>query len=444
MLDSFLTFINQQKLDVAGKRTLLTISGGVDSVVMANLFHRAGFDAAFAHCNFGLRGEESLMDEQFVKDLAHFYGFPFFVKHLNAKAFANEHTVSTQMAARRLRYEWFEEVRSRHSFQYIATAHHANDHLETAILNLVRGTGLAGLHGILPRNGFLIRPLLFATKQQILDYAVQQDLTWREDRSNNSLDYKRNIVRKKVVPVLKEMNPSLETTFGVTSEKILAAERLLSEFLECWKTEAVSEQDDQILISIHAVLSSSEPAYRLWSVLEPYGFNFLQVSNIVKALSSHPGKLFFSPSHVLLKDRERLILKVKGREESAEDVLVQPLLGIYCCKDETLHFSDSIKPLSFSKEPDSNIVFVDKSKLVFPLTWRRWNHGDIFYPIGMKGKRKKISDLLVDRKLDIFQKERVSVLLNGNGEIIWVTGFRLDERYRITEETKATLRIEKK
>ena len=342
MLDSFLTFINQQRLDLCGQRTLLTVSGGIDSVVMTNLFHRAGFPAGIAHCNFGLRGNESVLDETFVRELADTYSFPVFVKQFDTKAFIKEHSVSTQMAARDLRYPWFEEIRNTNSFDWVATAHHANDALETTLLNLVRGTGIAGLHGIAVQNKFLIRPLLFATKDEILDYAHQNKLSWREDCSNQSLDYKRNIVRKQVVPVLKEMNPSLESTFLVTSERVRAADSLLSEFMEKWQNEAVKEMDGQLHISIHALLSGSEPVYRLWYILNNYGFQYLQVIQIVKSLNTISGKIFHSDSHKLLKDREFLILK-PIEEESTAPVLITESEGNYTFWEGRLVISKEIK-----------------------------------------------------------------------------------------------------
>ncbi|WP_221390824.1 tRNA lysidine(34) synthetase TilS [Dyadobacter sp. NIV53] len=442
MLDSFLTFINQQKLHLSGQRTLLTISGGVDSVVMASLFHKAGFSAGFAHCNFGLRGEDSDQDEVFVRELGEYYGFQVYTKLFDTKAFVKENAISTQMAARDLRYPWFEKIRKENSFDWIATAHHANDSLETTLLNLVRGTGIAGLHGIAVQNNFLIRPLLFATKDEILDYARQNNLSWREDRSNQSLDYKRNVVRKRIVPVLKEMNPSLESTFLITSEKMRAAESLLTEFLENWQKDAVRQTDGQLHISISALLTSTEPAYRLWHILNNYGFRYSQVMQIAKSLRALSGKIFHSDSHMLLKDREDLILKPIERETITDSVIINKSEGDYSFADDCLHMSPEIKQPGLEIEKSKDIAYVDGDMLSFPLMVRQWLSGDIFCPFGMKGKRKKVSDVLIDLKLNIYQKEKISVLVNGNGEIIWVIGIRTDERYRITDQTQTMIRME--
>ena len=441
MLDSFLTFINQHRLDLHGQRTLLTVSGGIDSVVMTNLFHRAGFQAGIAHCNFGLRGKESVLDEAFVRELAAACNFPVFVKQFDTKAFIKEHHVSTQMAARDLRYPWFEEIRNTNSFDWVATAHHANDALETTLLNLVRGTGIAGLHGIAVKNKFLIRPLLFATKEEILDYAHQNKLSWREDQSNQSLDYKRNMIRKQVVPVLKELNPSLESTFLITSERIRAAGSLLSEFMEKWQNEAVKEIEGQLNISISMLLSDSEPAYRLWYIVNQYGFQYLQVIQIVKSLQTISGKIFYSNSHQILKDREFLILK-PIEEESTAPVLITEPEGNYTFQEGRLVISSEIKLSGFEIEKKKNIIYLDKKALLLPLTIRKWLPGDIFYPFGMKGKRKKVSDILIDLKLNIYQKQKVNVLVNGNGEIIWLINIRSDERYKITDKTQDMFRIE--
>ena len=442
MLDLFLTFINQQKLDLSSRRTLLTISGGVDSIVMAHLFHSAGFPTGFAHCNFGLRGEESILDEMLVRDLATHYNSPVFVKHFDVKIFAKENSISTQMAARDLRYPWFEEVRQENSYDWIATAHHANDALETTLLNLVRGTGIAGLHGIASQNRFLIRPLLFATKEEILDYALKNELIWREDRSNASLDYKRNIVRKKIVPVLKEMNPSLENTFLITSERVRAADLLLSEFMEKWQENTVKTVAEKLYISIESLLLETQPVYRLWYILNRYGFGYTQVKLITKSLNSISGKVFYSDSHVLLKDREDLILKPIDKEESNTQVFISEPKGNFMFNDDCLNFSQEIKEPDFQVEKRKDKIYLDKQKLLFPLKIRQWLSGDSFCPFGMNGKRKKVSDILIDLKLNIYQKQKINVLVNGDEELIWVIGIRSDERFKITDETETIVKVE--
>ncbi|TDE16381.1 tRNA lysidine(34) synthetase TilS [Dyadobacter psychrotolerans] len=443
MLDSFLTFINQPGLDFSKQKTLLTVSGGVDSVVMAHLFHRAGFEAAVVHCNFGLRAEESVQDEVFVKELAGKYEFAFYVKHFDPKTYAKEHTVSTQMAARDLRYEWFEELRTEHNFDWIATAHHANDALETVFLNLARGTGITGLHGIAAVHSGIVRPMLFASKDQILDYANENQLLWREDRSNNSMDYKRNIIRKKIIPVLKELNPSLEKTFQVTSDKVRAADSLLTGYLEQWKKSVLTESEDQIKISISGLQQSGEPSYRLWHILNVYGFNYTQCVTITKSLKATSGKTFYSKSHELLKDRETFILRARKGDNSSVNLTIAWNEGQYELPEGYLKISRvNTNEINYTdKNPE--VIWLDEGKLIFPLQVRKGKEGEVFYPFGMKGKRKKISDLLIDLKMSLYQKEKVNVLVNGNGEIIWVIGVRADDRWRLMDETKQVLRVER-
>ena len=442
MLDSFLTFINRHGLDLSSQKTLLTVSGGVDSIVMANLFHNAGWNAGIAHCNFGLRGEESMLDEMFVRELGNQYNFPVFVKRFDTKDYAKQHAVSTQMAARDLRYAWFDEIRKENGFDWIATAHHAGDSLETSLLNLSRGTGIAGLHGIQFQNGFLIRPLIFALKKELISYAQSNLLAWRDDRSNDSLDYKRNIVRHKVIPVLRKLNPSLESTFQITSERIRAADSLLTQYLQTWENKAVRQDGEQLIISIDAVLSQTESVYRLWSVLSRYGFRYIQIASIVKSLSTVSGKIFYSDSHSLLKDRDDLILKPLGKDGLLEDsVPIYAAIGEFAFADQYLSLEKESMSPNYVVRKESQIANIDEARVTFPLQVRKWHQGDVFCPFGMKGKRKKVSDVLVNMKLNIYQKQQIYVLENADGEIIWLIGIRMDDRYKITDETENIIKI---
>ncbi|MCE7040978.1 tRNA lysidine(34) synthetase TilS [Dyadobacter sp. CY312] len=437
MLDSFLTFINQLGLDLGKQSTLLTISGGVDSVVMAHLFHRAGFGAAVAHCNFGLRGEESIEDELFVERLAGEYGYTFSVSHFETKKYAKEKGISTQMAARELRYSWFEELR-KDRFDWIATAHHANDSLETVLLNFARGTGVAGLYGISPINGFVLRPLLFATKKEILDYAQSNQLLWREDRSNDSLDYKRNVIRKKVIPVLTELNPSLESTFQVTSEKVSAAATLLNGFLHDWQKEVVTDAVGEISIPISKLKEKEESAYLLWYVIENYGFNYTQAKQIADNLDSVSGLSFYSASHQILKSRAHLIVRKKNDEIKDTELHINGP-GDYRFGNQSF-FLEKCEDFEFSKE-EKNVLYVDALSVVFPLKIRNWRHGDVFQPFGMKGLRKKVSDVLIDLKFSMYQKENVVVVTDHSDEIMWLVGIRTDERWRIATGAKGFYRM---
>jgi tRNA(Ile)-lysidine synthase len=441
MLDSFLTFINQQKWNLAGQKTLLAISGGVDSVVMLHLFHKAGLDAGVAHCNFGLRGVESNEDEEFVKELAARYNYPVHVKCFETKSFAETNSMSTQMAARQLRYAWFEELIERHSFSMVATAHHVNDSLETTLLNLARGTGLAGMHGIPVRNGNIIRPLLFATRTEIQEYLDQNDLVWREDRSNRTTDYKRNLIRHKVIPVLREINPALEHTFEASSERLGAADKLLESFMTVWKQDVLESVDGELQINIKKLLSSEEPTYGLWFILRDYGFNYQQMNQLLDSAHGLSGKIFHSPSHTVLKNRDWFVIREINASKSFFAGEISEETGTHWFGNTQVVVNIFRRDDSFELVKSSDMVFVDLDSLVFPLTIRTWEKGDVFYPFGMAGKKKKISDLLIDSKVSVFEKEDIRVLQSGNGEIVWVIGMRSDERFRITDKTRQIMSI---
>lgn len=441
MLESFLTFINQQKLDISKKSTLLTVSGGADSVVMAHLFYRAGFSASIAHCNFGLRDRESDEDEIFVKQLAEQYSFPFFTTRFETKKFAAEQGISTQMAARDLRYQWFEKLRTAQNIDFIATAHHANDAFETVLLNLIRGTGLAGLHGISVINQNLIRPLLFASKDQILQYIDENQLEYREDSSNFSDNYKRNLIRHEVVPVLKKMNPSLEKTFTVTLQRLGSAERLLSDFLKEWRKEIVKNIEGDSHISIKAILNSPEPAYRLWFILQDFGFSYVQAQEVFSAADGISGKVFFSVSHQVLKDRDSYIVSKIEKPEEDDDLIIDRPEGIFKTGRLIFEINKYLKTDDFKIDKKKSSVCFDASKLIFPITVRNWVRGDTFFPFGMKGKSKKVSDLLIDLKLNLNQKRKIRILSNGNGDVIWVIGLRTDEKYKVTDLTQEIIQV---
>jgi tRNA(Ile)-lysidine synthase len=343
------------------------------------------------------------------------------------------------MAARELRYVWFEKVRAELGYEWIATAHHANDSLETLLLNLARGTGLAGLTGIAPVNGKLIRPLLFSNRAEISRYAMENGIRWREDRTNQTDDYHRNKIRHHVIPVLSELNPSLESTFNASAERLRAGNALLEEYLQKWKTQIVRYEADTIRIPISELLGSSEPNYRLWIILQELGFRYSQITGILSALDGIPGKRFFSPTHVLLVDRDYLILKTQSEVSDSEELTIDRPDATFDWQGEI--FSLSTLPAGTSLHFDRSTIVVDADRLIFPLTLRKWRQGDTFQPFGMAGKHKKVSDVLIDNKVDLFQKEKTAVLLNGNDEIIWVVGVRADERFRLRNVSQNAIMI---
>lgn len=441
MFNSFLTFINQRGWALKQSHTLLTVSGGIDSIVMLDLFYRAGFPFSIAHCNFGLRGEESQADEDFVRQLAKKYGCAIHVNHFETKAFAKSTGTSTQMAARTLRYTWFEEVRKQYGYQWVATAHHVNDSIETTILNLVRGTGIVGLAGVPVQTGQVIRPLLFTAREAILQYIEEYHLSWREDSSNRSIDYKRNKVRHLVIPVLKELNPALEHSFLQSAEQIRAAANLLDSFLSVWEKQAVVEIKGQVFIDIAQVLKMPEPVYVLGHMLKKYGFSYQQAEQLMISIAGGlSGKVFYSATHTLLKDRDHLVLK-KQEQNALTHVYIEAADEAVNLTNATLLLESLVKENDFKLTKDANIGYFDRSRLTFPLLVRTWRFGDVFYPFGMGGRKKKVSDLLIDSKFSVFQKENVQVLVDQNGEIVWVIGLRSDERYCVKEKTENILKI---
>ncbi|PWJ57099.1 tRNA(Ile)-lysidine synthase [Dyadobacter jejuensis] len=433
MLDSFLTFINHFNPALHQRPTLLAVSGGVDSMVMLDLFSRAGLPVVVAHCNFGLRGEASLNDEGFVREKALAYGFPCEVTHFQTKAFAKENGLSTQMAARELRYQWFEFLRETQQFHWIATAHHLNDSLETSLLNLVRGTGIAGLKGVPVQAERVIRPLLFASRDQILDYAQAQNISWVEDQSNASLDYDRNLIRHRVVPVLKGLNPSLEEGFRSSSERFRAADRLLSHFLGQWKQEVLRLRDNAWYIDLERLWSEQEVAYRLFFLLSDFDFNDRQIPSILEAGRHHSGKRFYSNTHCLLVDRGQYIIKQLKEPEEIGSQYIWDLPAQLRVGGGQLLLDERIRSSEINLQADPAMVFLNPEGLKFPLELRRWVQGDRLRPFGMKGRSKKVSDLLIDSKMNVFEKDKVRVLVNADGEIIWVVGLRASEKYRLAE-----------
>jgi tRNA(Ile)-lysidine synthase len=437
MLQQLLNFVHKQKLFQPGERLLLAVSGGIDSVVLTHLFSRASIRFGIAHCNFHLRGEESDGDEAFVRTLAINYGVPVFIEHFETEAYASRHGISIQMAARDLRRGWFENLLIREEYQKMATAHHLNDSLETAIFNLTKGTGIAGLQGILPASGPYVRPLLFATRDMILQYACDNNIAWREDRSNSSVKYSRNHIRHRVIPELKKINPNLEMTFAETSEKIMAVTALFNEAMASKRDVLMRRKGAGFEIDKEVLSHSAQPCITLHELLAPFGFNYAQAKDIFKAMNRQPGKVFYSDSHQLVNDRRILILNEIGVIEQSE-VLVGD-------DDSKIGFLGSIFVFetldneNAQIDPGRNLAFIDMGKLQFPLKIRTWRHGDFFFPLGMKHK-KKVSDFMIDEKIPVNLKSKLMVIFSGD-DLIWVVGYRIDNRYRITEKTSKILKI---
>lgn len=435
MLDAFRTYSQQQNLLAPGGKSLLAVSGGVDSVVLCYLFHAAGWPFEIAHCNFQLRGTASDGDENFVQELAARLGVAFHSTRFNTMQTAENEGISIQLAARQLRYRWLETVRQLSGSQVIATAHHLDDSIETVIFNFSKGCGLRGLHGIIPVQGKIIRPLLFATKAEITGFAKQENITFREDASNTSVKYTRNKIRKEVVPVLREINPSFQQSAGETIGRLKEAEALYDFALRQIHEDIVSESSDGLKINLEKLRSCPAPSTVLYELVAPYGFNNDQVAQMLEH-THQPGIMFYSPTHRLLVDRSDIELTPAGSSSEVITIPGIPEKAIQLPGGKLILQHAAGPPRTF--KADAGLAWFDLDKLAFPLILRHWQPGDYFQPLGMNGHHKKLQDFFSDQKLSRFDKEKIWLLESG-GRIAWVLGMRADERFKVTTGTKDCL-----
>lgn len=431
-LQQFTDYISKHQLFNKADHVLLAVSGGKDSVLMAQLFKLAGFHFSIAHCNFNLRADEAMRDQAFVKLLAEEMEVPFHVVQFDTKVFAKEHGVSTQMAARELRYNWFEEIRSQHGYQFIAIAQHQNDAIETVLLNLVRGTGISGLHGILPKRGNIIRPLLFLSRQQIDELVKESNVPFLEDSSNLSSKYARNNIRLNVVPHLREINPNLEDTFAQNMHRFAETETLVQQVVEQTRKRIVKQENGLLILNLKDIDALNPQKLLLFELLKPFSFTDKLVDEILLSLDKQSGTSFYSVSHRATIDRDQLLISGLENQTKNELQLIHGEGNLKINNSQTLSFvfSENINFIA-----DKNCAYVDANSLIFPLILRFREDGDRFKPLGMKSF-KKLSDFFVDEKVPLPQKNKVPLLVNGNGEIIWVVGMRQDERYKLTATTK--------
>jgi tRNA(Ile)-lysidine synthase len=438
LTEGFISFIKGHQLIQPAESILLAVSGGVDSVVMSSLFYEAELPFAIAHCNFGLRGQESEEDEEFVRALAQQYKVKFYTTHFDTKAYAKANKLSTQMAARELRYTWFKELCNAYQINKLATAHHANDCLETILFNLTKGTSIAGLHGILPQQEKLIRPLLFASKESLLHYAQAKGLSWREDSSNIQDDYARNLIRHQVIPSLKLINPNLENTTNVTIDRLSQIEKLFNEQLESLRDELFSQQEDICYIAIQKIKQKTWAPVMLWEMLKPFGFNFLQIKSLLHP-SVQTGKCIYTNDYQLYVDRTTWILSARKNSIMPSEHIVNEKIKDVNFLDQRLRLQVMLKE-KYKITHNSQVAALDLEKLQFPLTIRPWQAGDFFYPLGML-QRKKISDFLIDQKVPLLLKQKVYVLESA-GQIAWVIGYRIDDRFKVKEITKQVYELQ--
>ncbi|MDX1602668.1 MAG: tRNA lysidine(34) synthetase TilS [Salinimicrobium sediminis] len=432
MLIAFKNHLQEQFPEVAEAKILVAVSGGVDSVVLVHLCKKAGLDISLAHCNFQLRGEESEEDENFVIELADALDLQIFIEEFETEAYADEKKLSTQMAARDLRYHWFDELCETLQFDYIFTAHHANDNLETVLINFIRGTGLDGLTGIPDKNDCIRRPLLPFTRKQIEDFAHLNHLKWREDSSNQSLKYFRNKVRLEVIPKLMELNPQLLESFGKTRGYLQQSSDLIEDYMSAIFPKIAKEEEFGYSFRIKLIKTLPNTKAVMYALFKSFGFT--EWEDVHGLLDAQPGKMVYSKTHRLIKDREELLLTTISGEDrryeisEGEEVVMLPI--------GTFQFEEVGE---ISESQSDNAIFVDANRLNFPLVVRKWERGDYFYPFGMQGK-KKLSKFFKDEKLSLPQKENCWLLCSGE-EIMWVMGRRLDARFAVDNDTNKIIRI---
>jgi tRNA(Ile)-lysidine synthase len=437
MLNQFLENITKKELFEPNQKILLAVSGGIDSMVMLYLFEKSGFDYGIVHCNFQLRGDESDQDEEFVKKQVLIHGVPSFFKRFDTEEYAQINGISIEMAARDLRYEYFEKIRIEHHYDFIATAHHSDDLIETFFLNLSRKTGIKGLTGIKDKSGKIIRPLLFASRDEIEKFASENYIEFREDSTNSEVFYQRNFLRHRILPLFSELNPSFKKNILASIENLKDAEAVYSGYFEAEIQKVIENATDSHIIDIEKLRKSKRPKLLLLEILSEYNFNPSVTEEVFQSLEGEPGKQFYSKTHRLVKDREKLFVSEITEKKNrifyieAGDIELFAPFGINI---------EKLPGKDFKIRKEKNIACLDFEKLEFPLLIRKWQQGDYFQPLGMTGF-KKVSDFLIDEKIPVHEKENTWLLCSGN-KIVWIIGHRIDNRFKIRPETKNIFKIE--
>lgn len=437
MQEKFIKFIIDNRLAEKEDRILMGVSGGVDSMVMAHLFIVSGYNTGIAHCNFRLRGADSDADEKLVREFASAYGVPFHNICFETKEYARQKKITLQMAARDLRHSWFEETMSKYGYTLLALAHNKSDRTETIILNLIRGTGITGMAAMKPRSDRRIRPLLFAERNDILDYAKRNKIPWREDESNKSVKYTRNKIRHKILPLLREINPSFDDTIQETAERFDGYDEIISLYMAGVKEKSFRKADDEYHVDIRSLISFSPLKSILFELFAPFGITSSGTRELAALLSSEPGKKIKTRTHVIYRDRKVLIVKPPDTGEFPDIVINTPA----DLNNQAFILKAGIReiPRPFTPAGSRYHITLDAGMVNFPVVIRKWRHGDRFIPLGMNNFRK-LSDYFTDRKFSVPQKEKAMIMESG-GNIVAILGERIDNRYRVTPETRKILEI---
>ena len=423
-------FLKQLKqLGVSKKnKILLALSGGVDSMVLMDLLKKNHFRFAIAHCNFSLRKKDSDLDQNFIKSISKINNIEFFIKKFNTKNYAIKNKISIQMAARELRYDWFSSIKKEHNFDFILTGHHNDDSVETVLINLIRGTGFSGFHGIKLRHDTLVRPLLVFNKEDIISYAKKNHIDYKEDSSNTDNKYIRNKVRNEIIPLMQEINPNLINSIGATISRVNDVEKIYQQCIVEKKQKIVNKLNGEYKIDIKKLQQEVSAKQILYEIISDFGFS--DIDSIFNSLSSKSGREFFNANFYMIKDRNELII---SKHLSKDNVLIYKKT-----KDINSPFNISFNVCSYDLF-DLNArlekeICIDYSKLEFPLSIRPWKNGDVFIPLGMKGF-KKVSDYFIDKKFSLIQKKK-SRLLISNNKIVCIIGERLDDRFKLVQDSK--------
>lgn len=436
MLDDFTAYIKEKHLFEPYQKVLIAVSGGIDSMVLLHLFEKSEFDYGVVHCNFQLRGSDSDKDEEFVRQQVLMHGVPFFNTRFDTEDYARVNGISIEMAARELRYNYFEKIRVENHYDFIATAHHQDDLLETFFLNLSRKTGIRGLTGIKEKSGHIIRPLLFASRSEIEDFAQKNFIGFREDHTNSEMIYQRNFIRHRILPLFQSLNPAFNNNLSETISNLRVTDEVYSFFIQQEKEKVLSSGKPEISVDVKSLLQFPFSEVLLFEILSEFNFNSKVISQVFQSLENHSGKQFFSKTHRLVKDREQLFITVLPESKNQIFYLEEGDVELYAPFSLTI---EKITGENFKIIKSPDVACLDKDELEFPLLIRKWQQGDYFQPLGMSGF-KKISDFLIDEKIPVHHKENTWLLCSGQ-KVVWVMGHRIDNRFKITPQTRQIIKI---